>query len=78
MTTLRLSPDATIIVLLYQRPQATAAEISNACSLTPGEVRAHLVNLESRRLAAGRHDARLVPPVRAFSITGEGRRKLEI
>ena len=45
--------------------------------MTPGEVRARLAGLESQRLITGREDARLVPPARAFKITGEGRRKVD-
>lgn len=41
-----------------------------------GEVRTRLVGLESQRLITGREDAGLVPPARAFMITGEGRRKV--
>lgn len=77
MTTLRSSPDATILTLLCQRSQATAAAIGAACRMTPGEVRTRLAGLESRRLVVGRHDVRLVPPARTFTITGEGRRKVE-
>ena len=44
--------------------------------MTPGEVRARLVGLESQRLITGRQDARLSPPARAFVITSEGRRKV--
>ena len=72
----RFSPDATILAFLCDRTQATAAAIGEACHMTPGEVRAHLVGLESQRLITGRHDARFVPPARAFMITGEGRRKV--
>ncbi len=73
MTTHRVSPDATILAFLFDRTQATAAAIGEACRMAPGEVRARLVGLESRRLITGRQDARLVPPARAFVITGEGR-----
>lgn len=71
------SPDAAILVLLCQRPQATAAAIGTACRMTPGEVRSRLAGLESRRLVVGRHDMRLVPPARVFAVTGEGRRRVE-
>ena len=77
VTTPRPSPDATILVLLCQRPQATAAEIGITCRMTAGEVRSRLAGLESRRLVVGRQDVRLVPPARAFAITSEGRRKIE-
>ena len=76
MTTLRLSPDATILTFLCDRHQATAAAIGTACAMAPGEVRARIVGLESQRLIIGRQDARLVPPARAFMITSEGRRKV--
>ena len=76
VTTHRLSPDATILTFLCDRTQATAAMIGEACRMAPGEVRARLVGLESRRLITGRQDARLVPPARAFMITDEGRRKV--
>ena len=76
VTTHRLSPDATILTFLCDRTQATAAMIGEACRMAPGEVRARLVGLESRRLITGRQDARLVPPARAFVITDEGRRKV--
>ena len=72
----RLSPGATILAFLCDRTQATAAAIGEACHMAPGEVRARLVGLESQRLITGRQDARLVPPARAFMITGEGRRKV--
>lgn len=77
MITLRLSPDATILTFLCGQSQATAAAIGQACRMTPGEVRARLVGLESQRLIAGRQDARLIPPGRAFVITNEGRRKVQ-
>ena len=70
------SSDAAILILLCHRPQATAAAIGDACRMSPGEVRARLAGLESRRLITGRQDARLVPPARAFVITSEGRRKV--
>ena len=76
MTT-SLSPDTAILILLCQRPQVTAAAIGTACRMTPGEVRARLAGLERRRLVAGRHDMRLVPPARVFAVTSEGRRKVE-
>ncbi len=76
MTTSRLSPDAAILTFLCDRTQATAAVIGEACRMTPGEVRARLVGLESQRLITGRNDTRLVPPARTFMITGEGRRKV--
>ena len=76
MTTLRLSPDAAILTFLCDRAQATAAAIGEACRMTPGEVRARLVGLESQRLITGRQDARLSPPARAVVITSEGRRKV--
>ena len=78
MTTLRLSPDATILTFLCDRTQATAAVIGKACRMAPGEVRARLVGLESQRLVTGRNDTRLVPPARTFMITGEGRRKVAL
>ncbi len=77
MTTSRLSPDAAILTFLCAQAQATAAAIGEACRMTPGEVRARLVGLESQRLVTGRPDARLVPPARVFMITGEGRRKVK-
>ena len=76
MTALRLSPDATILTFLCDRPQATATAVGEACRMTPGEVRARLVGLESQRLITGRQDVRLVPPAWAFMITIEGRRKV--
>ena len=76
VTTHRLSPDATILAFLCDRTQATAAAIGEACRMAPGEIRARLVGLESRRLITGRQNARLVPPARAFVITGEGRPKV--
>ena len=45
--------------------------------MTLGVVRARLVGLESRRFAVGRQDALRVPPARTFTITGEGRGKVE-
>ncbi len=71
------SSDAAIVVLLCQRPQATAAEIGITCRMTAGEVRSRLAGLESRRFVAGRHGMRLVPPARVFAVTGEGRRKVQ-
>ena len=76
VTNHRLSADATILTFLCDRTGATAAAIGEACRMAPGEVRARLVALESQRLITGRQDARLVPPARAFVITGEGRRKV--
>ena len=76
MTVLRLSPNTIILRFLCEHSQATAAAIGEACRMTPGEVRARLAGLESQRLITGRQDARLVPPARAFMITGEGRRKV--
>lgn len=77
VTMSRPSPDATILVLLCGRPQATAAAIGTACRMTPGEVRARLAGLESQRLVVGRHDMHLVSAARVFAVTGEGRRKVE-
>lgn len=77
MITLRTSPDTIILRFLSDRSQATATVIGEACRMTPGEVRARLAGLESQRLITGRQDARLIPPARAFMITGEGRRKVE-
>lgn len=74
MTTLRTSPDTLILAFLAERIQATAPAIQAACRMTPGEVRSRLAHLESLRHVTSRQDARLVPPARAFMITGEGRR----
>ncbi len=71
------SPDAAILVLLRRRSQATAAEIGTTRRMTAGGVRSRLAGLESRRLVAGHHDARLVPPARVFAATGEGRRGVQ-
>ena len=51
-----------------------------ACWMTPGEVRARLVMLESQRLVAGRPDKDAPPgkPRRIYVVTGEGRRKAGI
>ena len=68
--------DALILRFLYDRPQATAAEIGKACRMMPGEVRSRLAGLESQRLITGRQDARLIPPARVFVITNEGQRKV--
>ena len=76
VTTHRLSPDTTILSFLCDRTQASAATIGEACRMSPGEVRARLVGLESQRLITGRQDTRFVPPTRAFVITAEGRRKV--
>ena len=76
MTTLRASPDILILIFLFERTQATAAEIQSACRLLPGEVRSRLAHLESLRHVMSRTDTRLVPPARVFILTGEGRRKV--
>ncbi len=76
MTTLRTSPDILILTFLFERTQATAAEIQAACRLLPGEVRSRLAHLESLRHVISRTDTRLVPPARVFILTGEGRRKV--
>ena len=55
-------PDPSILCHLAGLTQATAAEIGITCRMTAGEVRSRLAGLESRRLVAGRLDARLVPP----------------
>ncbi len=70
VTTHRLSPDATILSFLCDRTQATAAAIGEACRMSPGEVRARLVGLESQRLITAARTRVLVPPARAFVITG--------
>lgn len=76
VTTLRTSPDILILTFLFERTQATAAEIQAACRLSPGEVRSRLAHLESLRHVMSRTDTRLVPPARVFILTGEGRRKV--
>ena len=78
LTTLRISPDATILVRLCQSAsRLRRPEIGEACRMKLGEVRARLVGLESRRFVVGRQDALRVPPARTFTITGEGRREVE-
>ena len=56
---------------------ASAAAIGKACRMTPGEVRSHLMHLESLRLVTSRQDARTVPLSRVYAITTQGRRKVE-
>lgn len=76
MTILRTSPDTLILTFLSERTQATAPAIQAACRMTPGDVRARLVMLESMRLVSGGYDT-AVPPRRVYGPTGEGRRKVE-
>jgi hypothetical protein len=77
MTILRTSPNALILNLLVGRPHATAAAISTACRLTPGETRSRLAQLESLRHVTSREDKALVPLSRVYAITAEGRRRIE-
>lgn len=77
MTTLRTSPDALILRLLFDRPQATAAAIGTACRLSAGEVRSRLAHLESLRHVTSRQDKGTVPPTRVYAVTVEGRRRVE-
>ena len=69
------SPEATILAFLHRRGGASAAEIGTGCRMTPGDVRARLVTLESMRLASGRYDMS-TPPRRVYALTAEGRRKV--
>ena len=77
MTTLRLSSDKLLLMLLRDQAQATAAAIGKACRMTPAEVRSRLVHLESLRLISSRQDTRTVPPGRAYAITREGLRRVQ-
>ena len=70
------SPDLAILRHLATRTHASAAEIGTGCRMTPAEVRARLVSLESRRLVASRSDNGANPPRRVYSLTGEGARKV--
>ena len=55
---------------------ATTPEVGPACRTTPGEARARLARLESRRLITGRQDARLIAQqARAFMIAGRQTRE---
>ena len=77
MTTLRTSPVTLILKFLSDRPHSIADAIGSACRLTPGEVRARLAHLESLRLVTSRQCARTLAPSRIYTITNEGRRRVE-
>ena len=68
------SPDALILRWLARRDAATAPTIGTACAMAPGEVRARLAALESRRLVSSRSDKDTIPPSRLYFVTGEGMR----
>ena len=70
------SPEASNLALLQRRGAASAVQIGIACSMTPGDVRARLVILETMRLVSGRYDMS-TPPRRVYSLTSEGARKVE-
>ena len=68
------SPDALILRWLARRDAATAPAIGAACAMTPGEIRARLAAMESRRLVSSRSDKDTTPPRRLYFVTREGRR----
>lgn len=68
------SPDLCILRFLAACTHASAPEIGTACAMAPGELRARLASLESRRLVSSRSDKGAVPPRRLYFVTGEGRR----
>ena len=67
-------PDLLILRWLARRTYAAAPAIGAACAMVPGEIRARLASLESRRLVSSRSDKDATPPRRVFFVTGEGRR----
>ena len=71
----KLSPDMRILAHLENRTHDTASNIGQACSLAPGEVRAHLAQLASLRLLMSYPLRGAVPPARVHAITDEGLRK---
>ncbi len=73
MTTLRTSPDTLILRWLARRTAAPAPEIGTACAMAPGEIRARLAAMESRRLVSSRQDKDTTRPRRVYFVTGEGR-----
>lgn len=69
------SPDLAILRWLARRDHATAPAIGTACAMVPGEIRARLSALESRRLVASRSEKDAAGSSRrAFYVTGEGKR----
>ena len=68
--------EAEILTCLAEHESATVSEIGQACGVMPVSVRGRLVILEKRGLVSGRpNDA--VRPVRVYTITAEGLRKVE-
>ena len=71
-------PDRVILRWLARRTNETASGIGAACGMAPGEVRAHLVTLESTRLVASRQGEGTLRPQRVYYVTAEGRRAVGI
>ncbi len=71
-----LPPDILILRWLSRRDHAAAPTIGTACAMTPGEIRARLAALESRRLVSSRQDKTTTPPRRVYFVTSEGAREV--
>ena len=71
-----MNPSSDVLILrwLARRTNAAAPAIGAACAMVPGEIRARLASLESRRLVSSRSDKDTTPPRRVYAVTGEGRR----
>ncbi len=69
------SPEAAILTFIQLRGQVSAVEIGTTCRMTPGDVRARLVTLESSRLVSAHYD-KSTPPRRVYVLTREGAREV--
>ena len=71
-----MTPFSELVLLrwLARRTVAAASEIGAACALAPGEVRAYLVALESRRYVGSRTEKLAGKLRRVYYVTAEGRR----
>ena len=71
------SPEAAILAFIQRRGHVSAVEIGTTCRMTPGDVCARLVTLESSRLVSGHYD-NSTPPRRVYALTREGAREVEL
>lgn len=70
------APEIAILTWLVDHEHGTLAEIGDACGIAVVSARGRLSVLEGRKLITGRSNG-AVPPLKVYTVTAEGRHRVE-